>query len=127
MPEDTVPNDLDDELNVLDAEDALARDPWLVAFGDHAKPRMLRALALAYPNRLNATQIIENAGLSDRNRWYQNKDDLLASGLVVQDGDAGNSPLYKFADNDDAQQLRSLIWKLADRLNGNSGVAGNDR
>lgn len=80
--------------------------PLLVLLGDHAKTRILRALLASYPRPLNPATIVESAGLGSRTSWYDHREDLLATGLVIQDGNAGNSPLYRLADDD--ERVRAL-------------------
>lgn len=84
---------------ITDLKDLTEQSPFLDLFGTEAKARILHVL-LATPEPLNPSRIVDRAGLGDRHSWYDNKDDLLATGLVVQTGNAGNSPLYALAEDD---------------------------
>ena len=87
-------------------EEVLSSSPLHVLLGDHAKTRFLRALLASHPRPLNPTSMVEAAGLESRSSWYDHRDDLLATGLVVEVGRAGNSPLYGLADDD--ERVRAL-------------------
>lgn len=76
-----------------DVELVIRDSPLVVMFGTHARARIVMALLDAHPQPLEPASIVENAGLS-RPSWYDNREELLASGLVEQVGQAGNSPLY---------------------------------
>lgn len=92
-----------------DYEEILSTSPLHVLLGDHAKTRILRALLASHPRPLNPASIVESAGLGSRTSWYDHRDDLLSTGLVVEDGNAGNSPLYGLAENDErVRALRTL-------------------
>lgn len=82
-------------------EEVLSSSPLHVLLGDHAKTRIVRALLASHPRPLNPASITESAGLGSRTSWYDHRDDLLASGLVVEQGNAGNSPLYGLAEDDE--------------------------
>ena len=92
-----------------DYEAILSTAPLHVLLGDHAKTRILRALLASHPRPLNPVSIVESAGLGSRTSWYDHRDDLLATGLVVEEGNAGNSPLYGLAEDDErVRALRAL-------------------
>ena len=99
-----------DRLSVkTDYEAVLSTAPLHVLLGDHAKTRILRALLASRPRPLNPASIVESAGLGSRTSWYDHRDDLLATGLVVEEGNAGTSPLYGLAEDDDrVRALRAL-------------------
>jgi hypothetical protein len=94
--------------------DAIKESPLCILFGDHAKTRMLTALADAYPQRLTGTDIVENAGLGSRQSWYDHKADLLATDIVIEDGSAGNSPLYRLAEPTDDDPRTEWLLNLRD-------------
>ncbi|QLG63072.1 hypothetical protein [Halorarum salinum] len=52
-------------------------------------------------NLLDPTAIVDRAGLGSRQSWYEYREELLDSGLIVEDGHAGNSPLYRVATSDE--------------------------
>lgn len=92
-----------------DYEEVLAASPLHVLLGDHAKTQILRALLASHPRPLNPASIVQSAGLGSRTSWYDHRDDLLSTGLVVEEGNAGNSPLYGLAEDDErVPALRSL-------------------
>lgn len=94
---------------VTDYEDVLESTSLHVLLGDHAKTRILRALLASHPTPLNPARIVESAGLASRTSWYDHRDDLLATDLVVEEGNAGNSPLYGLAAGDQrVDALRTL-------------------
>lgn len=97
-------------------EESVQDDPLVVLFGDHAKARMLMALLDAHPRTLNPADIVDNAGLGSRQTWYNNKDDLLETGLVGETGSAGNSPLYGLVDDDRVEWLENLRSATAAEL-----------
>jgi|GEM_PF-2769415 len=83
-------------------EEGIQADPLIRLFGDHAKARILMVLVNFKKIPLNPTNIVQKAGLSSRQSWYDYRDELLKSGLVVElDEKAGNSPLYALADPED--------------------------
>lgn len=91
-----------------DYEAVLQFTPLPQLFGDTAKTRIIRALLQSYPRRLNPNRIVEVAGLDSRTSWYNHRDDLLATGLVIEDENAGNSPLYRLADDDRVEALEVI-------------------
>lgn len=94
---------------VTDYEEVLESSSLHVLLGDHAKTRILRALLASHPRPLNPASIVESAGLGSRTSWYDHREDLLATGLVVEEGNAGNSPLYGLAEDDErVRALRAL-------------------
>lgn len=82
-------------------EEVVQGDPLIVLFGDSSKTRMVMALLDSHPRPLNPSDIVENAALGSRQTWYDNKDDLLATGLIEETGTAGNSPLYGLVEDDE--------------------------
>jgi len=107
------PNSTDSETTTTQ-EEMIADSPLAVLFGDHAKTRMLIALADAYPQPLTAADVVDNAGLGSRQSWYDYRDDLLNTGLVVQTGKAGNSPLYSLAEPTDGDPRTDWLRNLRD-------------
>jgi len=102
---------------VTDYEEVLESSSLHVLLGDHAKTRILRALLASHPHPLNPASIVESAGLGSRTSWYDHRDDLLATGLVVEEGNAGNSPLYGLAEGDErVRALRALSDLTGARL-----------
>lgn len=102
--------------------ETVENDPLVLLFGDHAKARMLMALLDAHPRPLNPSDIVENAALGSRQSWYNHKDDLLATGLVVETGSAGNSPLFGLAEDERVQWLTSIRSATARSLREESVV-----
>jgi len=88
-------------------EDIIANEPLVRIFGDHPRTRVIVALLYAYPRSLNPTAIIERANIA-RKTWYNHRDELLETGLVVEAGHAGNSPLYALVDPEDDLRARWL-------------------
>lgn len=82
-----------------DSQDSIEDDPLVRLFGTHAKTKILAVLATA-ERPLGVTTICERAGFGDRHSWYDYRDDLLGSGLVVEAGQEGRSTLYALADPD---------------------------
>lgn len=97
---------------VTDYETVLQRSALHVLLGDHAKTRFLRALLASHPRPLNPSSIVESAGLGSRSSWYDHRDDLLATGLVVEAGSAGNSPLYGLAADDERVGALRTLYDL---------------
>lgn len=98
------------------ADDYMANHPLTTLFGDNARVRILVAL-LEAGEPLNPTAIVEHAGLEAASTWYRNKDELLASDLVVESGQAGNSPLYRLATEEELPEgddRADCLEKLAD-------------
>lgn len=89
----------DDADVVTDVGEFTDHSPFLALFGNESKARIIDAL-LAAPEPLNPSRIIDRAGISSTHGWYSNKDDLLATGLIEQTGNAGNSPLYQLDESD---------------------------
>lgn len=116
-----VSNDTDGACNgdeiADDVEQTVQDDALTTLLGDHAKTRMLMALLDAHPRALNPTSIVENGSLGSRQTWYNHEEDLLATGLVVEDEPVGNSPTYALAD-EAAELLEELRGRVnrADRL-----------
>lgn len=118
MPPQPSDAETSDRLTVeTDYEAVLSTSPLHVLLGDHAKTRILRALLASHPRPLNPASIVESAGLGSRTSWYNHRDDLLATGLVVEEGNAGNSPLYGLAEEDErVRALRALNDRTGARL-----------
>lgn len=76
--------------------------PLVKLLGDTPRPRIL-AVLLQAGEPLNPARIYERAGIAERT-WYNHVDDLLETGLVVQSGMAGNSPLYRFATEEELSE-----------------------
>jgi hypothetical protein len=103
----------DSEPKVVDnVEDLIEQEPLVMLFGDHARVRIVMALLDAYPQAINPASIVDQANVS-RQSWYRNKDDLLATGLIKEVGQAGNSPLYALVDIDEDRRVEWL-QKLRD-------------
>lgn len=99
----------DDRTLVSDYEKVVKTSSLVTLFGDHAKARILRALLANYPKPLNPSRLVESAGLDSRTSWYNHRDDLLATGLVVEDGNAGNSPLYSLPADDERVEALQIL------------------
>lgn len=92
-----------------------ARHPLVQLLGDSPRIRIL-AVLLEAGEPLNPTRIYERAGVAERT-WYNHVDALEASGIMVQTGQAGNSPLYALARDEDApdgDDRVECLEKLAD-------------
>lgn len=108
--DDQIP-DQDDVDIITDIEQLTANSPLVTLFGNHAKTRILHVL-LAAAEPLNPSRICERAGFGSAHSWYSHKDDLLATGLVEQVGNAGNSPLYALVEDDPRVQALDKIHDL---------------
>jgi len=117
MPDQNhTPDDADATTEVGEFTDG---SPFQALFGNESKARIIDAL-LAAPEPLNPSRIIERAGISSTHGWYSNKEDLFATGLVVETGKAGNSPLYKIDDSDPrVEALHKLRDVTSDELDKN--------
>lgn len=117
MPENTeaAPDDVDVVESRAEITDASS---LLTLFGNESKVRILSVL-LAAPEPLNPSRIVEAAGLGSMHGWYDNKDELLATGLIEQTGNAGNSPLYALVEDDPrVEALQQLVDLTNDALRG---------
>lgn len=81
------------------AAEAVASDPLVQLFGDSPRTRILVVLRDA-AEPMNPASIYEQAGIAQRT-WYNHVDALEETGLMVQSGQAGNSPLYRLANEDE--------------------------
>ena len=98
----------DEDINVVDSvEEMIQLHPLIRLFGDHAKTRIVTTLLDMSPKPLNPTAIVEKSGLESRQSWYSYRDELLESGLIVEEGKAGNSPLYRIADKEEEGDPRA--------------------
>lgn len=112
MTPDQTPEDVD----VAETPgELIEQHPLVQLFGTHAKARVV-AVLLEADQPLNPTRIQERADIH-HDTWYRVRDDLLDSGIIVEAGQAGNSPLYAVPDPSDDQRtqwLRSLTdWTSA--------------
>ena len=90
-------------------QEVLKESTMATLFGDHPKAMILNALLSADPKPLNPASIAESAGIS-RQAWYDHREDLLATGLVEDQGQAGNSTLYGLPQGDErAKALRTVL------------------
>ena len=103
--------DRDDVEIVTDLAQLTADSPLVTLFGNHAKTRILHVL-LAAPEPLNPTRICDRAGFGSAHSWYSHKDDLIATGLVEQVGNAGNSPLFALAKDDPRVEALRKVYEL---------------
>lgn len=100
------------------AAEYMAGHALVRALGDTPRIRILAAF-LDADQPMNPATIAEQAAI-ERTTWYNHSDELLDTGLIVQDGKAGNSPLYRLADPDRDDVLaegdRRAEWldKIAD-------------
>ena len=96
-------------------EDLIQEDPLVKLVGDHPKTRMLISL-LDAAGGLNKSSLAESANV-DRTTVYRHLDDLLATGIVVEDEaaseQAGQTTIYTIADHTDEQRVEWL-GKLRD-------------
>lgn len=100
-----------DDVNTLESvEEGRQNNPLVRLFGDHSKARILSVL-LSADEPLNPSRITECASMS-HGSWYNVKDELLESGLVIQTGHAGNSPLYAVPDDDPRVDALRLVEDL---------------
>jgi hypothetical protein len=106
------PGDPTETEPVETATEYIRTDPLVRLFGDHARARFLAVFVSAAPRSLNPSTLADSAGLS-RTAWYDAREELLASGLVEQDGHAGNSPLYRLVDPETDRRAEWLA-KLQD-------------
>lgn len=94
------PEDTDEYRNIdevaTDVADFWEHHPLTVLFGNSARIRIIGAL-LKERGPMNPASIATEADI-ERTTWYDHRDDLLATGLIVKAGQAGNSPLYRLAD-----------------------------
>ena len=74
-------------------EELMDAHPLTTLFDDGPRVRILIAFLQA-GEPLNPDRVIERAGIG-RRTWYNHIYDLIESGLVVESGNAGNSPLYR--------------------------------
>lgn len=70
-----------------------AEDPLTHLLTPESRVRILSAL-LASTTGLGVTSICEHAGIS-RNAWYDNKDELLDLGIIIEGDKHGNVQLYQ--------------------------------
>lgn len=109
MAEETPGSDGD---RIESPEQWVQANPLVSIFGDHAKTRLVAALLAQYPEPINVSNLVEQAGLGDRHSWYRWKDDLLATGLVVVDEkateQAGAATLYRLAHPEEDQRTEWL-------------------
>lgn len=104
--------DVPDGVRIIeDQEDLIRQDPLIRLFGTHAKTRILMTLLQA-PDPLNPSRICEVANIHS-DTWYEHRDDLLGTGIIVQSGMAGNSPLYKLVEADEDKRA-GWLSKLSD-------------
>ena len=92
--------------------------PLTALFGDGARQRFV-AVFLDADVALNPTEACRRADV-ERQSWYRHVDDLEDSGLVVQVGTAGNSPLYRAAETQVVAKLREVIAMQQEADNGTS-------
>ena len=90
-------------------EDLIDSHPLLSVFGDTARPRIIATLLTAH-EPLNPDRIVERSGVSTAT-FYNHIDGLLASGIVEQTGNAGNSPLYDIVEDDREAALNVISSK----------------
>jgi len=116
MPEnETQPDAVGEDVSQT-VDGYMENHPLTTLLGDSARIRILIAL-LEAGEPLNPTRIVDQAGVDSKTTWYRNKDDLLRSGLVVESGQAGNSPLYRLATEDELPEgddRADCLDKLAD-------------
>jgi hypothetical protein len=112
LAETDYPDDLEQPESVETAEAYIKTDPLVRLFGDHAQARFLAVLVSAAPRSLNPSTLADSAGLS-RTAWYDAREELLESGLVEQDGHAGNSPLYRIV-SPETDRRAEWLAKLRD-------------
>lgn len=94
-PDGTVELDID---AVETGADLMESDPLIGLLGGSAKAKVLLAMLNSRPR--NATDICRAAGISTSS-WYATvRDELLASGLLVEAAESGNATLYEI-DRDD--------------------------
>lgn len=93
-------------IDVLAGEELLQQRPLLKLFDDGPRVRILSVL-LDAEQPPNPTRIVERAEIGERS-WYNHKDPLLETGLVVEAGHAGNSPLYAIPDRGDDVRVEWL-------------------
>ena len=116
-------DDLDQRYPADDREEIIESSPLIQVFGDHPRARIIRALLYEHPNPLNPSSIIDAAGLGARSSWYDHKETLLETGLVVERWRAGNSTLYGLPLADDG---RVEAIKRLNELTGHALYHGSD-
>lgn len=105
MPDETP--DTPDDVEIIDnGEDLIKQDPLIGLFGDTPRIRFFRVLLDAH-NPINPSEIVRRANVG-KTTWYNHEDALLATGLIEQTGNAGNSPLYAVVNADDDPRVEWL-------------------
>lgn len=104
--EEITNRDTDDDGFAGLPEELLQRNPLIRLFDDGPRIRILAVLIDA-GQPLNPTSIVERAQIGERT-WYNHKDELLATGIVEEAGQAGNSPLYALVDIEDDRRAEWL-------------------
>lgn len=97
------------------AAEATANHPLVQVLGDSPRIRILTVL-LEAGEPLNPTRITERAGIAKRT-WCNHKDALLETGITIQTGSAGNSPLYELATDEhlpEGDDRVECLHKIAD-------------
>jgi hypothetical protein len=103
---------------VDDVDAYMENHPLTTLFDDTPRTRLL-IVFLEAGEPLNPSRIIEQAGIG-QNTWYTHRDELVESGIIVESGHAGNSPLYRIADPDEdgvtglADERAVWLDKIAD-------------
>ena len=104
-----VPEDAD---VVTDVGELTTQNALMSLFDAEAKTRIIIALLAKDGYPLNPSGIVKHAGLSNTKSWYDHRDDLLATGLIKQTGNAGNSPLYAIDTDDPRVEALHILEDL---------------
>lgn len=67
----------------------------------------------------NPSAIYEHDGVS-RDAWYRYHEDLEDAGLIMQDGRVGNSPVYRLANDQLAENIRDVATVVGQQSGGSS-------
>ncbi|WP_265112259.1 hypothetical protein [Halosolutus halophilus] len=115
-PDGTVELDVD---ALESPADLVETDPLIALIGNSAKAKVLLAMLNSRPR--NATDICRAAGISTSS-WYATvRDELLASGLLVEVAESGTSTLYAIDDDDPRYEALQTLRRQSSKAFAENG------
>ena len=91
---------------------SVSNNPLVRLLTPASKVRILMVLIDLDGHDTNPTDLCEMADIS-RNAWYDNRDDLLAAGVIEESRATGNAPMYRAMMDDPLVERLEEVYDIA--------------